>query len=157
MIFVACDHAGLELKQALMAKLPNLNWQDLGTNSAESVDYPDFAKKCSEKILENPAALGLLICGTGIGMSIAANKIHGIRAAAVSEAFSARMAREHNEAQILCLGARVVDADKAAECLEAFMKAKVDSSERHARRVAKIMRLEDVSGADNAKRESKSI
>jgi len=142
LIFVACDHAGLDLKKAIIAKLPKLNWQDLGTDSAESVDYPDYAKRCAEKILENPAALGLLICGTGIGMSIAANKIPGIRAAAVSEAFSARMAREHNEAQILCLGARVVDVDQAVECLEAFLNAKVDSSERHARRVAKIMRLE---------------
>ncbi len=139
---MACDHAGLDLKQALLAKLSKLNWHDLGTNSTESVDYPDFAKKCAEKVLANPAALGLLICGTGIGMSIAANKIHGIRAAAVSEAFSARMAREHNEAQILCLGARVVDVDRAAECVEAFLNAKVDSSERHARRVAKLMKLE---------------
>lgn len=157
MIFVACDHAGLDLKKALIAKLVRLNWQDLGTHSSESCDYPDLARACAEKIVENPAALGILICGTGIGMSIAANKIHGVRAAAVSEIFSARMAREHNQAQILCLGSRVVEVDRAVECVEAFINAKVDSSERHARRVAKIMSLEDLSGAENEKRKSKSI
>ncbi len=151
MIFVACDHAGLELKQALMTKHPNLQFKDLGTFTSDSCDYPDYALKCAKSVLENPGSLGLLICGTGIGMAISANKVPGVRAASVSEAFSARMAREHNQAQILCLGARVVDLARASECLLAFLNAKVDSSERHARRVVKMMKLDElsVSGENN--------
>jgi ribose 5-phosphate isomerase B len=146
MFFIASDHAGLELKQALLDKLGSMNWMDLGTNSTESCDYPDFARLCAEAVRSHPGSLGVLICGTGVGMAIAANKVRGVRAASVSEAFSAKMAREHNQAQILCLGSRVISVDQAIACVEAFVKAKPDTTDRHARRVAKIARLEEEPG-----------
>jgi len=143
-LIVGSDHAGFELKTQILQKYSSiLNVEDLGTNSQDSSDYPIFAEKVARRILSEPSSLGLLICGTGIGMAIAANKIDGIRAASVSEAFSARMAREHNQAQILCLGARVVDFEKACECLEAFLKAEFDRSNgRHQRRLDEIEELE---------------
>lgn len=142
--FIASDHAGLELKSELIRRFKTqVQIEDLGTDSKESCDYPLFAKKLCDQILKNPDSLGLLICGTGIGMSIAANKVHGIRAAAVSEPFSAQMSREHNRCQVLCLGARVLDADRAEACLKAFLTAKFDTSNpRHQRRVDQIADLE---------------
>lgn len=143
MIFLASDHAGLELKNSLVEYLKkNRELEDLGTFSAESTDYPDYAARCCEKVLSRKGSFGILICGTGIGMSIAANKFKGIRAAAVSEELSARMAREHNHCQILCMGARVISVEKAVECVEAFLGATPDNGERHLRRIEKIHQLE---------------
>lgn len=142
MIFIASDHAGFELKEAVKKKLSGLSWKDLGTASQDSCDYPDFAEKLCLEVLKDASHLGILICGTGIGMSIAANKVRGIRAATVSEEFSARMAREHNYAQVLCFGSRVVNTDLAVRLIEAFLGAQPDASERHARRVAKIESIE---------------
>jgi ribose 5-phosphate isomerase B len=143
-LFIASDHAGFELKAQLTQRFQKeYEVQDLGTDSKESCDYPLFAKKLSEALLKDSGALGLLICGTGVGMSIAANKIHGIRATCVSEPLSARMSREHNQANVLCLGARVIDINKAEECLRAFLNAKFDTSNpRHQRRVEQINELE---------------
>lgn len=144
MFFVASDHAGFELKAKLVAHYQNkLKIQDLGTDSSESCDYPTYARVLCERVLKEPGSLGLLICGTGIGMSIAANKIAGIRAAAVSEPQSARMSREHNNANVLCVGARVIQFDRAVECVDAFLSAKFDTSNpRHQRRVSQIADLE---------------
>lgn len=143
-ILIASDHAGVELKAETIRRFQkDLNIEDLGTDSVESCDYPIFAKKLCEQLLKTPMSLGILICGTGVGMSIAANKIRGIRAACVSEAFSARMAREHNQANVLCMGARVVNADVAEECVRAFLNAKFDTSNpRHQRRVDLIKDME---------------
>ncbi len=143
-VFIGSDHAGFELKQKLIERFQKLViFEDCGTNSTESCDYPVFAKAVSEKVLKSPGALGLLICGTGIGMSIAANKVKGIRAACVSEAFSAKMAREHNDAQILCLGARVIGEEKAAESFKAFLDAKLDTTNpRHQRRIELMKEME---------------
>lgn len=143
-ILIASDHAGFELKTELIKRLSkNFTVENLGTDSKDSCDYPVFAEKLARQLLNTPSALGILICGTGIGMSIAANKIHGIRAAAVSEPFSAKMAREHNRANILCLGARVIDANKAEECVRAFLTADFDTANpRHQRRIEQIQALE---------------
>lgn len=144
MIFIGADHAGFKLKQSILKKFQDeIDLTDMGTNSEESTDYPIWAAHVCDKILRNPGALGILICGTGIGMSIAANKVTGIRAAAVSEAVSARMAREHNDAQVLCLGARIISSRKAFECIRAFLSARFDTSHpRHKRRLELIARLE---------------
>lgn len=144
-LLIASDHAGFQLKAELIKRLAKeIKIENLGTDSEESCDYPLFAKKLCDELLKTSDALGVLICGTGVGMSIAANKISGIRAACVSEALSARMSREHNEANVLCLGARVIDANRAEECLRAFLNAKFDTSNsRHARRVKQIQDLEN--------------
>ena len=144
-IYLASDHAGFELKAKIIEKLKSrLKMEDVGTNSTESCDYPIFAEKLCRKVIENSQNLGLLICGTGVGMSMAANKIPGIRAAAVSEPKSGQMAREHNKAQVLCLGARIIDFDRAIQCLEAFLAAKFDSvNPRHQRRIDQIVELEN--------------
>lgn len=143
-LFVGSDHAGFELKENLKEVFSSkLEIEDLGTYSSESCDYPDFAEKVANAVLQNPGSFGLLICGTGVGMSIAANKIKGVRAACVSEEKSAALAREHNDAQILCLGARIIELEQAKKCLESFLKAQFESEhERHRRRIEKIHLLE---------------
>ena len=144
MLFVASDHAGFELKSEVLKQLKEkIESEDLGTHSKESCDYPLFAKKLAEKLVSQPGSLGLLICGTGIGMSIAANKFKGIRAACVSDVKSAQLSREHNNANVLCLGARIIDSKKAMECLTAFLNAKFDtSSPRHQKRIEEISSFE---------------
>ncbi|MBN8554537.1 MAG: ribose 5-phosphate isomerase B [Deltaproteobacteria bacterium] len=154
-LFIAADHAGFELKQRIIEKFhKKVQIEDLGTQSTESCDYPIYAQKLCERLLSEestfvgsasakPTVLGLLICGTGIGMSIAANKIKGIRAAAVSDVVSARMAREHNNCQVLCLGARILEIGRSSECLQAFLDAKFDTANpRHQRRIDEIAELE---------------
>ncbi|PIR22293.1 MAG: ribose 5-phosphate isomerase B [Deltaproteobacteria bacterium CG11_big_fil_rev_8_21_14_0_20_45_16] len=144
-LFWGADHAGFELKQKLIEHFKKkIICEDLGTNSSESCDYPDFAESVAKKVLDNSGSLGVLICGTGLGMSMAANKVHGIRAGAVSETFSAEMARRHNDAQILCVGSRVLSFDKARECIEAFLATELDiENPRHLRRIHKIQRIEE--------------
>ncbi|MDB5038246.1 MAG: rpiB [Bacteriovoracaceae bacterium] len=144
MLFIASDHAGFELKAAMLKELKGkTETEDLGTDSLESCDYPLFAKKLADKVLANSGSLGLLMCGTGIGMSIAANKLKGIRAAAVSDNVSAQFAREHNNANVLCLGSRVLNVKQALECLNAFLNAKFDTtSPRHQRRIDEITSFE---------------
>ena len=135
-IVIASDHAGYSLKEQVKKYLEgkNIEYVDLGTNSAESVDYPEFAHKLCVEIQEGRAEKGILVCGTGIGMSMVANKHSGIRAACVSDTFSARATRMHNDANVLCFGERVVGAGLAGELVEAFLTTEYEGG-RHQRRV----------------------
>lgn len=139
-IAVGCDHAGFALKQELIQHLKERGFEttDYGTYSEESCDYPDYAKKVADAIVQGRAQTGLLVCGTGIGMSIAANKVKGIRAAVLSDEFSARATREHNDANILCLGARVVDRETAVKLLDIFLDTPFSNGENHVRRISKL-------------------
>lgn len=139
MIYFGADHAGVGLKDALvaLAKERGLEVKDLGTHGSESVDYPDFGHAVATAVLAEPAALGVLICGTGQGICMSANRHAGIRAALCTDTFSARMSRMHNDANILCMGARVVGAGLAEDILTSFLGAEFEGG-RHARRVAKI-------------------
>lgn len=143
MIVIGSDHGGLNLKTALNSYLARRGYEvtDAGTNSDASVDYPDFGQKVAEAVIAGQAELGILICGTGIGMSIAANKIPGIRAALVTDVFMARMAREHNNANILVLGGRVLDEQKACDLVGAWLDASFEGG-RHQNRLDKITSLE---------------
>jgi len=130
------DHGGYRLKERLKEHLGNLAY-DFGTYSEASCDYPDIAKKVAKAVANGEYAMGILCCGTGIGMSIAANKTEGIRAAVVSDKFSAEMARAHNDANILCLGERVIDTETALELTAIFLSTPFAGG-RHACRVEKI-------------------
>lgn len=143
MIAIGCDHGGLNLKKYLTENLEKEGYEfrDFGTYTEESCDYPDIAKAVCDAVKES-CDCGILICGTGIGMSIAANKVKGIRAAHVTDTFSARMAKEHNNAQIICLGERITGADLGLEIARAYLKAEHQGG-RHTNRVQKIMALED--------------
>ncbi|HEX6246005.1 MAG TPA: ribose 5-phosphate isomerase B [Polyangiales bacterium] len=136
---VASDHAGLELKRLLVAELGRRGYQvrDFGTDSAESCDYPDFAHALASALSSQEIERGLLVCGTGVGMSISANRHAEVRAVVCSEPLSARMARKHNDANVLCVGARVVGQDTALDILAAFLESEFEGG-RHGRRVAKI-------------------
>ena len=139
-IAVGSDHAGYLLKGRLIDHLKERGCEvlDMGTDSEDSCDYPDYAKKVAKEITDGRAQMGLLVCGTGIGMSIAANKIKGIRAAVLSDEFSAEATRSHNNANILCLGARVVDGEKAEKLLDIFLDTPFSGEEKHQRRINKI-------------------
>lgn len=139
-IAIASDHGGFKLKSALANALAEwgLSVEDLGTHSEASCDYPDYAHALARGVAEGRFPRGVLICGTGIGVSIAANRHPGVRAAVVSDTFSARMAREHNDANVLCMGARVVGEGLALDILKAWLDARPDPDPRHLRRVAKI-------------------
>lgn len=143
MIIIGSDHGGLALKTALNSYLNRRGFQvtDAGTNGDASVDYPDFGQKVAETVISGEAELGILICGTGIGMSIAANKIPGIRAALVTDVFMARMAKEHNNANVLVLGGRVLDEQKACDLVGAWLDATFEGG-RHQARLDKITALE---------------
>lgn len=138
-VAVGSDHGGLGLKTILIEELKEggVEVLDVGTNSSESSDYPDYAAKVCDIVLNKEADFGLLICGTGIGMSIAANKHKGIRAALAWNSFMARMARNHNNANVLVLGGRVTGAELAKEILRVFLEETFDGG-RHERRVEKI-------------------
>lgn len=142
-IAIACDHGGYELKNAIIDKISIDNEvKDFGCYSEESVDYIDYAKAVAEAVAKGDFDKGILCCGTGIGMSIAANKVKGIRAACCSEAFSAEMTRRHNDSNILCLGGRVVSIEKGIELAELYLLTEFEGG-RHERRVDKITALED--------------
>ena len=142
-IAVGSDHAGYQLKLAAIRLLMDkrLDFVDVGCNSTDSCDYPDYARKVADLVAEGTCDLGLLFCGTGIGMSIAANKVRKIRAVVCSDTFSARAAREHNDANILCVGERVVGQGLAMELVDVFLEAKFLGG-KHQRRVDKIMSIE---------------
>lgn len=145
---IGSDHAGKALKDFLRNNLKAHMVTDFGTKSSESVDYPDFAEKVCAEVASGKADLGILICGSGIGMSIAANKIDGIRAAHVESIFTAKLSREHNNANVLCLGERVTGAAHAQAMVEAWLSAKFGGEDdegvraRHERRIQKIHSLE---------------
>lgn len=142
-VAIGSDHGGLDLKEAVISVLREmqLEVEDLGTHDTSSCDYPDYAEKVAEGVASGTFGRGVLICGTGIGMSIAANKVPGVRAALCNEIYSAQMARAHNDANILCLGARVVGSGVAGEIVKAFFTSEHEGG-RHARRVEKIRLLE---------------
>jgi ribose 5-phosphate isomerase B len=137
-IYIASDHAGIKLKSYLIDKASGSEWIDLGPSTDASVDYPDFADLLCSKVLANPGSLGVLICGSGVGMSIAANRHKGIRAALAESIQVAELGREHNNANVLCLGARILDEDHALEVVEAFLEATFSGGERHERRIQKL-------------------
>ncbi|MGD0840023.1 MAG: ribose 5-phosphate isomerase B [Candidatus Acidiferrales bacterium] len=142
-IAVGADHAGYHVKEAVKKYLESSGYQvdDMGTWSEESVDYPDYAKKVAERVVAGQDDFGFLACGTGIGMSIAANKIEGIRAAVAHDAMTARLARQHNNANVLALGGRVVTDAQAIEIVKDFLATDFRVG-RHQRRVDKIAELD---------------
>ncbi|MBI2711418.1 MAG: ribose 5-phosphate isomerase B [Bdellovibrio sp.] len=141
-VLIASDHAGLRLKRELQTLLPEWTWIDLGPLNESSVDYPDFAEKLTRGILKGDAPLGILICGSGIGMSIAANKVPGIRAAVLENPVAARLAREHNNSNVLCLGSRFLAPEYASEIAQIWLTTPFSQNPRHAQRITKIHALE---------------
>lgn len=141
---IGCDHAGLNLKEEIMATLKDLpvHFKDYGTFSKESVDYPDFGFKVSEAVSKGEVDRGILICGTGIGMSIVANKFRGVRAALCHEPYSARMSRLHNDANILVLGGRVIGKGLAKDIARVWFTTDFEGG-RHQRRLDKIAEIEE--------------
>jgi ribose 5-phosphate isomerase B len=142
-IAIGSDHGGIHLKEHIKTYLMKKGFvvEDYGTYSEESVDYPDYAEAVAKAIVAGKQELGILICGTGIGVSISANKIKGIRAALCGDCFSALMSREHNDANILCLGERVIGLGLAEKIVDTYLTGHFQGG-RHARRVEKIMNLE---------------
>lgn len=143
MILIASDHAGYDLKHHLIAHLrgQGLDVTDLGPVEKARCDYPDYAAKVAHAVAGQSVTLGILCCGTGIGMAMSANKVRGVRAAVCSDTFSAHATREHNDANVLCLGERVVGPGLAADIVDAFLSATFEGG-RHANRVQKMMDLE---------------
>lgn len=144
MIALGSDHGGLSLKEEIKIFLDeqHIPYRDFGTDSADSCDYPDYAKAACEAVLDGSCEKALLFCGTGIGVSIAANKIKGIRAACCSDYYSAKYTRLHNNANVLCLGGRVVGAGLACELVDVFLHTEFEGGERHLRRLKKVEQLE---------------
>ena len=142
-IAIACDHGGYELKKDIKKHLTSRGFEvcDFGCDSTQSVDYPDYALPASQAVAKGECDLGILICGTGIGMSLCANKVKGIRAACCSDTFSARMTRMHNDANILCFGARVVGLGLATDMVDLFLDTPFEG-ERHSARIEKMMNIE---------------
>ena len=143
-VVIGNDHAAIDMKFKIKEYIESLGHEvlNVGLDQFDYVDYPDYAYKACSKILSGEANVGVLICGTGIGMSIAANKIKGIRAAACSETYSARMAREHNDANVVCFGERVVGIETAKEIVKAFLESKFVGN-KHLERVKKIKDIEE--------------
>jgi RpiB/LacA/LacB family sugar-phosphate isomerase len=143
-IAIGADHAGLDLKRALIEALDHDGHEviDLGTNGREPVDYPDYARAVAQAVLRGQAQRGILVCGSGVGASIAANKFAGVRAGLCHDTYSAHQGVEHDDMNVLCLGARVIGAELAVELARAFLAARFDGEERHLRRLAKIAEME---------------
>lgn len=143
-IYIGSDHAGFAVKDFVKELFEKRGYevQDLGTYSSDRVDYPDYAAKVAKAVAADPGSQGVLICGTGIGMSIAANKIKGIRAAEVHDYYTAKMARAHNDANVLCFGERVVGKGVIESIVEAWCNTEFEGG-RHEKRVEKIMQLEN--------------
>ena len=143
-ISVACDHGALDLKNALVEKLTNDGHevQDFGTYTLDSCDYPDFAAQAAKAVASGACERGIVLCTTGIGISIAANKVKGIRCALLSDVLSARMTREHNDTNMMALGAGVVGQNLAFEIVDTWLGTEFSHNERHQRRIDKVMALE---------------
>jgi ribose 5-phosphate isomerase B len=143
-VAIGCDHAGVELKEALISLLRDrgIQYRDFGTNGPQSVDYPDFGEAVSRAVSTGEAERGVLVCGTGIGMSIVANKFPGVRAALCAEPFSARMSRLHNDANVLVIGGRVTGVELAREIATVWLETPFEGG-RHQRRLDKIREIED--------------
>ncbi|SDY63717.1 ribose 5-phosphate isomerase B [Tindallia californiensis] len=142
-IAIASDHGGYQLKNTIVQHLTEkgIDMTDFGTKDETSVDYPDYAKKVGVEVASKKYDLGILVCGTGIGMSIAANKVPGIRCALVSDCFSARATRQHNDSNILALGGRVIGTELALEIVDIWLKTEFEAG-RHQRRVDQIADIE---------------
>lgn len=143
-IAVGFDHGGVTLRETVLDLLDELGHEivDFGTDSTDSVDYPDYAQKVAKAVVSGDCDRGILACGTGIGMSLAANKVKGCYAALLCDCFSARMAALHNAANVACIGGRTIGPELAREILTAYLATQADTSERHARRRAKVTNLE---------------
>ena len=141
-IAIGSDHAGFEMKEVLKQHLIDRGYSvtDVGTFSDASCDYPDYAAEVADRVVAREADKGVLICGTGIGMSMAANKVPGIRAAVVGDAFSAEATRSHNDANVICMGARVISEDEALQFLDIFLDTPFSEGENHIRRIGKLER-----------------
>lgn len=144
-VAVGADHAGVRLKDELISFIESLGHQveDLGCNCTDSVDYPDYAIAVCEKVTQGEADKGILICGTGIGMTIAANKVPGIRRALVHDLFSAKATREHNDSNVLAMGERVIGPGVAQEIIRIWLETEFSQGERHQNRVSKVKAIED--------------
>src|SRR6058998_1175409 len=144
-IAIGADHAGFDLKETVKAKLLELKHQvlDLGCNSRDPVDYPDFAEAVGLAVRDGKVERGIFVCGSGVGASVASNKIPGIRAGLCHDTFSARQGVEDDAMNVLCLGARVIGLSLAEEVVRAFLAARFSGAERHARRVGKIKAIEE--------------
>ncbi len=138
-VAIASDHAGFDLKDKLAAALREMGYPvlDLGTDNTDSVDYPDYAASLARSLSEGRAGRGVLVCGTGIGISIAANRHAGVRAALCHDSLSARLSRQHNDANVLALGARLIGSETALDCLRTFLETSFEGG-RHQRRVDKL-------------------
>ncbi|MBC9880610.1 ribose 5-phosphate isomerase B [Bradyrhizobium sp. INPA01-394B] len=136
-VAIACDHGGFALKEALKAALPEVSWLDLGTDGTGSVDYPDFANKLADAIKAGKAGRGILVCGSGIGISIAANRHPHIRCALVHDVTTARLCRQHNDANVLALGGRTTGEAVAKDCVDAFLNTAFEGG-RHQKRIDKL-------------------
>jgi len=138
-IAIASDHAGYDLKSSLRDDLIDMGYDvlDLGTNSTDSVDYPDFGYAMAQALADRRAQRGVLVCGSGIGISIAANRHANVRAALVHDALGAKMCRLHNDANVICFGGRMIGADTASDCLKVYLETEFEGG-RHARRVDKL-------------------
>ena len=143
-IVIGADHRGYVLKDEIVAALKRDGHEvlDVGTNSADSVDYPDYARAVGAAIVDGRAERGIIVCGSGVGASIAANKVRGVRAAMCHDTYSARQGVEHDDMNVLCLGARVIGDELARELTRAFLAARFSGEERHQRRVAKVVAAE---------------
>jgi ribose 5-phosphate isomerase B len=143
-IAIGCDHAGIELKKEILSLLNELRikYIDFGTDTSASVDYPDFGEKVSDAISSGKIEKGILICGTGIGMSIVANKFPGVRASLCNDLFTAKMSRLHNDANILVMGGRIIGKDLAKEIVRTWVSTPFEG-DRHCRRLEKIQKIEE--------------
>jgi len=143
-VVIGADHAGFELKGIIIDRLTQAGHEvlDVGTHSPEPVDYPDYARAVAEPILSGKTERGILVCGSGIGACVAANKLAGIRAGLCHDTYSARQGVDHDDMNVLCLGARVIGPELALELVSTFLAARFSGEERHRRRLAKIEALE---------------
>ena len=143
-VALAGDHAGFPLKQTVVERFTPLvtSLIDCGTHSDESCDYPDFAVAVARQLVEGKVDRGIVVCGSGVGVSVAANKIPGIRAAICHDTYSAHQGVEHDDMNVLCIGGRIIGSELAFEIVEAFLKAKYVPQDRHARRLAKVLDIE---------------
>jgi RpiB/LacA/LacB family sugar-phosphate isomerase len=143
-IAIGADHAGFELKELVVEEMARAGHEvlDKGTHSTEPVDYPDYARSVAEAVLSRDAERGILVCGSGVGACVAANKLAGIRAGLCHDTYSARQGVEHDDMNVLCLGARVIGPELALELVRNFLAARFSGEERHRRRLAKIEALE---------------
>lgn len=146
-LVIGCDHGAVELKESvkevIKAEFPDIEVMDVGTHGNQAVDYPDIAEKVCAEITSGRCEKGIVLCGTGLGITIACNKVKGIRAALCGDVFSAKMSREHNDANILGLGGRVTGYGPAGEIVKAWLTTPFSNGERHMKRIAKMMALEN--------------